>query len=1353
MNPRLQWMVMLGSILCVSAGFVQAHEQPEPRDWLLYRGTPDRQGLGQGGTPFLQPRWHKATYEQITTRGWIEQTINFVNQRNLPLLPAAFPITATITKNGNKVQLLFYRSHWGIHAFNVKTGDLEWKNPSAWSLDTMASKPNKQPAINNWVLSYMNTLQKPNLVFENTTLGTLSSDGVNLYAIEDLAVSPPMPQGLDLERFSPGGILQRYDKSVSDAIQHNRLQAHNLVTGKLIWELGGRGEKASELADVFFLGAPLPIEDNLYLLLEKQGKILLAGVNGRSGKLARTTELFYPPESLLHEGIRRMQAAHLAAADNRIVCPTNTGAMICVDLKTAEVLWTFNDEPRPNPASPPTEAVGNARFIRRGVVPPGWVMGPNGQWMPAMLLHSRWQVSAPIIQEGKVVFTVPNSRAVHCINLSDGSRVWMHNRAEDDLYLAGVFNGKVLIVGKRNVRALSLSKGETLWRLEAGLPSGQGIASDNIYYLPLKSAVQSNEPEICSIDMERGIVQAHTKSRKKEVPGNLIFADGMVISQTLTEVVAFQQLKAKLTEVNERLKANVDDPVGLSERGELRLDSGDLQGAVEDLTRALKNNLPEEIQSKVRIKLYETLTEYFQRDFNSAEKYTDVYEELCKVDLTGADSEQEKRDRHNEARRRRANFLSLVAKGKEAQRKLVEAFERYLEFSAVAGKDELISVIDEPSVRAAADVWSQGRIRAMAESATAEERKPLEERIRARWKEVQTSKSLDDLRNLVTSSGSLFQVGKEARLMLAEHLMDHPDSIAVLEAERHLYLLRGIHEEPVISARAVECLARLNIRKGMLPDAAYYYRVLLRDFGNMPVRDGKTGADLFNEQANDKRMLPYLEESNRLRSDSRTIKVKEEAGTFPYQNQVYQLGEEGERIPYFRENQLVIRYQPHSLRLLESASGEEKWNQPLPQTMFQNLVYGTGQSNMTRFSFFNLGHLVVLPLGHLVFGIDPINRKVLWERDLHASSLSAAQPHPNLTHTQLSIDPRDGTVLVTYADGWTQRLGMGSLFGADVVCLQTRDALVGIDPITGRSLWTRSDVNQRSRIFRDEQVLYVVDMNGDNRATTTRALRTYDGGSVKVPDFTALYEKHVAMSGRTFAVSEPGPKNGMMLLYDVATSKDVWKGDFSAGSVLLKSEDQELAGMIDPHGKLRVVNLRLRKEVLTASIDPRHIKDATTVWLLSDGQDYYVAVNGPLPPPAKAFGGIQSNLLPGTGLRAIPVNGMVYCFNGITGKVRWYNEVLNQMLVLEHFRELPFVLFTSRLQLWKDVGDMGRSMVWHVAVHSIQKSNGKVVCDSTNIPSALNFHALNVNARASKAELVGHQMKIVFQVDADPGKP
>src|SRR5207237_793672 len=118
----------------------------------------------------------------------------------------------------------------------------------------------------------------------------------------------------------------------------------------------------------------------------------------------------------------------------------------------------------------------------------GIVFGPNGQPLNAQNVPPQWKVTAPVIADGKVVFAAPDAKSVHCVSLRDGAPAWPkpHRRQEDDQYLAGVFAGRVLLVGKKTVRALSLAKGEELWALETGMPAGQGVASDNVYYLPVR---------------------------------------------------------------------------------------------------------------------------------------------------------------------------------------------------------------------------------------------------------------------------------------------------------------------------------------------------------------------------------------------------------------------------------------------------------------------------------------------------------------------------------------------------------------------------------------------------------------------------------------------------------------------------------------------------------------------------------------------------------------------------------------------------------------------------------------------------------------------------------------------------
>src|SRR5262249_9371225 len=157
-----------------------------------------------------------------------------------------------------------------------------------------------------------------------------------------------------------------------------------------------------------------------------------------------------------------------------------------------------------------------------------------------------------------------------------------------------------------------------------------------------------------------------------------------VISQTISEVDAFPQLKVKLAQINKLLEKDHSDPAGLTERGEVRLDQGDRQGAVDDLRMAIATTKSKDVLAKAHNKLYDALTEYLQRDLNKAEKYLDESKALCeKPDPEPGSALSGDKDLLAEQQRRMANYLCLVAEGRRGQGRLTEAFDYYEKFGAL----------------------------------------------------------------------------------------------------------------------------------------------------------------------------------------------------------------------------------------------------------------------------------------------------------------------------------------------------------------------------------------------------------------------------------------------------------------------------------------------------------------------------------------------------------------------------------------------------------------------------------------------------------------------------------------------
>jgi outer membrane protein assembly factor BamB len=255
---------------------------------------------------------------------------------------------------------------------------------------------------------------------------------------------------------------------------------------------------------------------------------------------------------------------------------------------------------------------------------------------------------------------------------------------------------------------------------------------------------------------------------------------------------------------------------------------------------------------------------------------------------------------------------------------------------------------------------------------------------------------------------------------------------------------------------------------------------------------------------------------------------------------------------------------------------------------------------------------------------------------------------------------------------------------------------------------------------------------------------------VAVPPFAALFQKRQRIIGRELLVADSLPTGGMDLrLYDVQTGKDLWKQHFSAGTVMLSSEDPELAGVIAPDGRVTVVNVRQRKVVLVALVQAEHLKNLQQAHLLADGQSIYVAFHNsnPANPPQ-----IWSNLQANTGLRGISVNGQVYAFDRRTGKIRWFNNVENQQFVLEQWKEMPVLLFTSRFNVNPNgMRGFNGNQFGTIGIEAYDKATGKLFYrQPTNGQPQLNsqqgtqIYAVNNDVHGGKIEMIAQNYKVTI---------
>ena len=385
----------------------------------------------------------------------------------------------------------------------------------------MTSQPLYSSHLESWVNDYLEV--SPHLLFGNAVLGTLSTDGARVYAVDDLAVPPPRLH-IRSRRWQKA-VTSDFSPELTEAADSSRLLALDAASGKQLWEVGGAvGAPAADgLRGSYFLGPPLPLAGRLYALTEKDNEVTLVCLRAADAAFLWKQALAYAPTQLRHDPGRRIQAASPAYAEGVLVCPTNAGIVVGVDLLTRGLAWAYLYR------TTPLTQIQRSLFRR-------------GMPVPARI-HAEWQAPVTVVQQGRILFTAPDEPSIHCLSLRDGSLLWRTHREDDDLYVAGVFAGRVLVVGKQACRALALTDGKQLWRVETGLPSGQGVGSGRMYYLPLKEAAATKGPAIYAIDIRKGVIRVRIAPPKKEMPGNLLLGQGEVFAQTATAITTYSARK------------------------------------------------------------------------------------------------------------------------------------------------------------------------------------------------------------------------------------------------------------------------------------------------------------------------------------------------------------------------------------------------------------------------------------------------------------------------------------------------------------------------------------------------------------------------------------------------------------------------------------------------------------------------------------------------------------------------------------------------------------------------------------------------------------------------------------------
>lgn len=325
--------------------------------------------------------------------------------------------------------------------------------------------------------------------------------------------------------------------------------------GNLRWQIGGRdGGNEPRLDGGFFLGPPLAWQGGLFVLVETNGALSLVVIDRATGRLSWSQELALVEQRISNDLLRLAGgAAPSISAEEIIVCPTSGGVVVALDLTTRSLLWAY-------------------RYAQK--TPPQSVTFDDSEFSPRLDQFDRWMDGTLSIANGRVVLTPLESQEIHCLDLADGRPIW--SRARDDgMFVACVTSDLVVVVGRSAVRAHRLSDGEVAWRLASGsLPSGRGVFAGDRYFLPVTSAA------VLEIELSTGTLAATHKSPRELPAGNLIWQNGLFVSQGPSTLDVFDERETLVDQVRERLARKPCDAEALLRRGELELSFGHVADAI-----------------------------------------------------------------------------------------------------------------------------------------------------------------------------------------------------------------------------------------------------------------------------------------------------------------------------------------------------------------------------------------------------------------------------------------------------------------------------------------------------------------------------------------------------------------------------------------------------------------------------------------------------------------------------------------------------------------------------------------------------------------------------------------------------
>jgi outer membrane protein assembly factor BamB len=1168
-----------------------------------------------------------------------------------PVVPAFQPLVV-----GN---LVITRTLADLRAFDLATGQFAWASGEKDQplLNALRSTAGPQAnAARGLPRELLLVLQR---LWQDLSYGTLSSDGQRVFAVEDLDLLAVV--------FSQRG-------EMAGLRGHNRLAAYDAKSGKAAWEVGGpHTGNGDPLAGLFFLGPPLVFEHRLFCLAEMGSEPVLVVLDPRDGAL----ELLQPlgdddPVARAYDVSRRMAGLTPSCEDGILVCPLGADRVTAYDVARRRLLWSYRFRPRIETTDPRRQ---HFQMLERQIARSASGRAEQAGWLDA----------GAVISGTRVWLTPTESNDLVCLNLHDGTLAWKKPRGEA-LYLAGVRDDKVILVGRSFVHALRAHDGEAAWPQPVALTTigGRGYFSESFFVQPLARG------EVASIDTRDGRLVARTRSLGPTVIGNMLAVNGSVVSQSADSLGVFRQFETLEAEVVRALAANPRDSRALALRGEMRLQRGAFSEAIDDLEQAVALD---PAFAEARELLFTSLIEGLRVDFARNRHYRGRLEELL------ATPEQ------------RSTYLWLVANGLTRAAEKPAAFEALLGFADPGVSDQECERV-ENGLLVRRDRLVRARALELLSQASADELASMRESLLRYALAASADSDGRHLRRFLHYFGSVLNDAS-----LAENTLRQPwDPRAPLSEEFRLMRMAGAGPRP-LAARATAQLAEALLEAGLAQDVLPLAARLESEFADLPCLEGATGRDLvalWRERRDLDRAQPAEIDWPTGRIEvSRQAGVGNSGGAKP---SIVPL--DGAAGPFFERSILELGVGGQYLQVRD-ALGRIQWKLPLESPVWP------GQVQLNR--VWTRDHLLLALIGNELLAIDRLGTsekpgpRLLWQLGLVEGSMPGS-----VQRGVVDLRRRRGAGPVV-----PEQIGVVGPLSYDHVSYLRGRKLTVAEPLTGKPLWVRDGLVPGSGLFGDDELLFV-SPPGVQEALVFRTLDGSFEGTRRLPP-AAMWLETV---GRRIPLWGKPLDRQILALRDAWTGQDAWSRDFSPGSAVSLVELDE-ALVLEPSGMLSIVRMSDGQTVHQAQLEAT--ANLRELVALRSREQYILIANEPLPnAPAVPRPVSQQN---------IPVHGMVHALDRATGRRLWSTRVERQSLDPSQPLEWPILTFASHLF---EPRRAGNGVDHRFFMLCLDKRTGRIIHEDSRTDEPLHFIEYLADFEARQLELRFFQSSVLLQFTDKP---